>query len=159
LKNGPYPDNNFNGYADMWNHEPAGRNPERRSLKLFLWCLAAEPLILAAVGYLIGKRIAASPKIDTSLNHIQLIAFAVVSLILIWIGFQFASGRFLAKTNRPATTKETLPPGHHIAALALFTAPGILGLVHYLLFGDLWVLGVLGSSLLAAHHILYRAES
>lgn len=131
------------------------------NLKLVLWCLAADPLILAAIGYVVRWRGALSTSLEPALGQSLFIVFTAVSLIMVGLGFQFASGRFLNRTKIPATPKEPLPPGHHIIAMAFFIAPGTLGLVHYLLFGDLWTLVLfnLGSSLLAARHILFGMET
>lgn len=126
------------------------------SQKILLWSMAGEPLLLAAVAWFLRRSGAMARAESLAGGDLMLAVFSAAALAMLWASFQFASGRFAPKAPGAAPSPSPLPLGHMIVAVALATAPGILGFVHYILFGADWVLPVfnLGAFLLAARHVL-----
>lgn len=133
------------------------QSPPPTTARLVLWSIAAEPLFLAALALFLNRlgtvpRDGAPPDGD-----VMLIVFSALSLGALWAGFRFAAGGFAPK--RPSFSTEPAMPtfGHQIAAVALAAVPGMLGFVHYLLYGMDWVLLAfcLGGFAAAARHALF----
>ncbi len=124
-------------------------------LKIILWALALEPLLLAAVALFLRRyaSLDLAPSFDS--GDILLAVFAAASLALAWASFAFASGRLPLKDS-DARPPAPIPIGHMIIATVLASAPGVLGFIYYLLLGEDWALLVfnLGGFILAARHIL-----
>jgi hypothetical protein len=131
------------------------------SQKIVLWSVAIEPLFLAAVAWFLrrsGAMVRADPLAD---GEILLAVFSAAGLAMLWTSFQFASGRFAPKAPGAAPSHSPLPLGQMVVAVALATGPGVLGFVHYLVYGVEWVLPVfnLGAFILAARHVInFSAE-
>jgi hypothetical protein len=131
------------------------------SQKIILWSVATEPLFLAAVAWFLRRTGSLPPAGTVKAAEPALLAFAAISLSLIWAGHQFASGRFTPKTPGTERDRPATPLGQMIIAVALSAGPGVLGFAHYLVYGVDWVLPVfnLGAFALAARHVLnFSAE-
>lgn len=124
--------------------------------KIILWSLAAEPLILGGLCYFLRRMGSLPPAGAVKSGELTLLIFAVISLSLVWVGSQFAAGRFPPRPRAFAPAESKPPFGQQIVAVALSTAPGVFGFAHYLAYGVDWVLPVfnLGAFAIAARHVL-----
>ncbi len=132
------------------------QNAPQPGAGIVLWSVAAEPLFLAAVAYLLGRTGAVHLTEKAACGDTLLVVFAALSLAMLWASFRFASGRFAPRDPALVPAGARAPFAHQIIAVALATAPGVLGFVHYLLCGADWVLLVfnLGAFAAAARHVL-----
>jgi hypothetical protein len=126
------------------------------ALRIILWTLAGEPLFLAGLAYFIKTQNAVKPVIGDGIGVLPII-FLAVSLAAEWFSFTLGSkynqsGRSSTLSPRP----EGISPTLMIAAVALATAPGILGFVLHLLTGTDWYLLAFngGAFVLAAMQII-----
>lgn len=124
--------------------------------RVMLWAMAAEPIFLVAVAWLLRRFGAFGPSDGQLGVDTLLVIFSAVALAAAWASFQFASGRFAPAVAPVARGGLPLPFGQQVVAVALATVPGVLGFVHFLLFGTEWVLLVfnLGAFALAARQIV-----
>jgi hypothetical protein len=132
--------------------------PTPQSLHVILWALAADPVILAALGYFLKRGGAITPAGD-GVSGMLFLIFAIASIGLIYISFGFASGKYDPKTIPPALPAKpgvTRLVGIRIASVGMAAAPAILGFVLYLLSGDDWALLAFNGGALAAavRHVL-----
>ena len=124
------------------------------ALRIIAWTTACEPLFLAGLAYFIKTLNAVKPAAGIGILPV---IFLAVSLAAEWYSFTLASkynksGRSSMLPPRP----EGISPTLMIAAVALATAPGILGFVLHLLTGTDWYLLAFngGAFVLAAMQII-----
>lgn len=126
-------------------------------MRILLWSLAAEPVILAFIAYFLKQNGAGQP-LDGDVIRTLLIVFAIVSLVMVYFSYAFVSGKFAPKPLPPAPPAEpvTRLVGIRITSIGLAAAPAILGFVLYLLSGDDWVLLAFngGALAVAVRHVL-----
>lgn len=120
--------------------------------KIILWSIAAEPLMLGGLGYFLRRTGSLPPAGVVKSGDLALLAFAVISLALVWAGSQFAARRFAPRNRLLEPGKDELPLGQRIVAVALAASPGVFGFAHHLVYGADWVLLAfnLGAFVLAA---------
>lgn len=125
---------------------------QQNNLNIVYWAMAAEPVILALIAIFLKSRNAVGNFLSPASEEPVMVAFIAISMIFVWLSFRFASGRNLLPK---AMTAQANPQGFRLVALGLAIAPGILGFVHYLFFGNLLVLLILngGAVGLAIKHI------
>jgi len=132
-------------------------NPQ--ALRIVLWVVASDPLIMAGIGYFLNLQGAFGKPVAGAPEEIILIIFTVVSLLVAGMSFKFASlaGRpkplpgQLPEPSAPVVVKPM-----QIVAVALAAIPGIFGLVLFILLrNDLHLLLFNGGALaLAVWHIM-----
>ncbi len=130
---------------------------QQNNLNIVYWAMAAEPVILALIAIFLKSRNAAGNFLSPASDEPVMMAFIAISMIFVWLSFRFASGRNLLPK---AMTAQANPQGFRLVALGLAIAPGILGFVHYLFFGNLLFLLILngGAVGLAIKHITQFKE-
>jgi hypothetical protein len=138
------------------------RVPSPGSFRPVYWALAGEPLVLAAIAYLIRTR-DAGHQLEGAVPAVLTGIFVMASLGLVYVSFLFASGRYdqgnqgLPRERQPGIAQSF---SIRIFSIALAAAPGILGFVLFLLTGSLWALAVFNGAafLAAAMHALAFSE-
>lgn len=130
---------------------------------IVLWSVAAEPVILAGIA-LFMKKSGAVQRVAEPVFTTLLIVFAIVSLGLLYVSFALASGKHAPKDGQPplsAGTGVTRLFGFRIIAIALASAPAVLGFVLFVISGNDWVLPVFngGALLVAGRHLLAFSEA
>jgi len=130
---------------------------QQNNLHIVYWAMAAEPVILAAIALFLRTSNAVNISLSPASEETLLVVFLALSAVFVWLSFRFASGRNLLPQ---AMTARANPQGFRLVALGLAIAPGILGFVHYLFFGNLMVLLILngGAVGLAIKHISNFSE-
>jgi hypothetical protein len=131
-------------------------NPQ--ALRIVLWVVASDPLILAGIGYFLNLQGALGKPVTGAPEEFILIIFTIVSLVVAGLSLKFAS---LAGRPKPLPGQLPEPSGlivtrpMQIVAVALAAVPGIFGLVLFILLrNDLHLLLFNGGALvLAVWHI------
>lgn len=125
---------------------------QQNNLNIVYWAMAAEPVILASIALFLRTSNAVNISLSPASEETLLVVFLALSAVFVWLSFRFASGRNLLSK---VMTEQANPAGFRLVALGLAIAPGILGFVHYLFFGNLMVLLILngGAVGLAIKHI------
>jgi hypothetical protein len=131
-------------------------NPQ--ALRIVLWVVASDPLILAGIGYFLNLQGVLGKPVTQAPEEIILIIFTIVSLIVAGLSLKFA-----ALAGRPKPLPGQLPEPSapvavrpmQIVAVALASIPGAFGLVLFILLrNDLHLLLFNGGALaLAVWHI------
>ena len=127
--------------------------------KIILWAVAAEPLFLAGIAYLLDLQGAFGRAVSGAPEEIITTVFTLVSLVVAGLSFKFASlaGRpkpIPGQLPEPAIPAVVKPM--QIIAVALAAIPGIFGFVLFILLrNELYLLLFNGEALaLGAWHIM-----
>jgi len=130
-----------------------------QALRIVLWVVASEPLLLAGIGYFLNLQGVLGKPVTEAPEEIILMIFTVISLVVAGLSLKFAS---LAGSPKPLPGQLPEPAAPvsvrpmQIIAVALAASPGIFGLVLFILLrNDLYLMLFNGGALaLAAWHIM-----
>lgn len=133
---------------------------QRNNLYIVYWATALEPVILAGIAYVLKAQGAVGNIGNPFPEESVMIVFLALSLILGWLSLRFSSGKSIMPPSL-SLRQTPNPAGYRIIALALAITPGMLGFIHYIIFGNSLALLVLngGALALAIKHIMKFNEN
>ena len=136
-----------------------------RAMRIALWVIALDPLVLAGIAYALGISGMAHPLRDNPPALLAMV-FAATALGLLYVSFKLASGRYdpplpPGSPPRPAVRGVSMRDGVRLGAVAIAAAPAVLGLVLHLLTGDDWALVAFngGALAVAVRHVMAFAAA